>query len=142
MNTLNVLLIALLNFISPNKEYCPWGVKEPGLARTLTDVVWLAKGRILASLIKEGMTPKEVYLILGLPGVHCGASGFNNASWIGYGISIDFASCHNGEYDPRVTRVSFDIPPKLKWDNLWSLQIKWMPFLSSLFGPDSRARQP
>ena len=108
MNTLNLLLITIFGFLASNKES----------AGTLSDLARLAKGRILASLIKEGMAPKEVYDLLGIDGPICSGGGISNAFWDGYGIRVTFAY-GDGKYDhPHVIDVAFRVPAKLKWEKL------------------------
>ena len=126
---MNLLVAALLGFLASNKE-------SPG---TLSDLARLGKGRILASLVREGMTPNEVYDLLGLPGSFCYSSGFSNAFWFGYGVNVNFASCHDGEYDPHVIGVSFSLPPELKWENLCRRLTKEIRFSSLRSDAHSKA---
>jgi hypothetical protein len=130
MNMMNLLLAALFGFLASNKE-------TPG---TLSDLARLAKGRILALSIKEGMAQKEVDQLLGLPDGLCSSSGFTDVFWVGYGVYVRFAGFHDGKYDPHVIRVSFGLPPELKWENLCRRLTKEIRF-SSLKG-DAHSKAP
>ncbi len=118
MNIVNLLLITVISFLAPNKDFCPWPGNEPRLAKTLIDLAHLAKGKILASLIKEGMTINEVDLILGIPDGSCCANARHTSWWTRYGITVHYVF-PAGE-GTRVTGVSFHVPREFKWEDLWT----------------------
>jgi hypothetical protein len=108
---MNVLLVIFLNLLAANEA--------------ITDVAQLAKGRVLYSFIRQGMTIDEVIKFLGPPGFICG--GFCPfASYEEYGITVHYSNI--GFFDstkkpdpPRVISVEFSVPEEYQWENLWPL---------------------
>jgi hypothetical protein len=126
MNLVNLLLVAFLNFLAPNKEPLPVWNNDTGLKGTMIDLARLAKGRILVCFIKEGMTTDEVNKILALiepcSVMIAGGAGHNCSSYLEYGIHVEFTAPFGvdpQQYDPRVIRADFYIPEEYRRKGFW-----------------------
>jgi outer membrane lipoprotein-sorting protein len=115
--------MVFLNFIAPNKEPVRSPCNEPGPLGKLIDLGRLAKGRILVSVIKKGMTRDEVLKILGPPGMILGGFSCYNF-YEEYGITVDYSLI--GPFDsnkkpdpPKVISAEFQVASECNWKNIW-----------------------
>jgi hypothetical protein len=110
MNAVNLLLIAFLTFLAPDRGPMPG--KEQLPCDPVTGLVRMVKGRILVSSIKKGMTSKEVDRILGTCSGWSMSLGHSSTDWEGYGVYVSFTPpiAEIAGEESRVISVQWRVP--------------------------------